>query len=156
LIHATESVELERDFRARFPAGIVFATDGRPSPVLAALASADRALLLWEAVRHARSLGARASRAPRSARDGSFDVTTWCPEGDLRIFFAAPRSAGSRALGRWRRAIRDANLAAASGGLLPASSSRAPMPAGDTVTSSIRGSAPSALAASVATESRLG
>jgi hypothetical protein len=142
--------DAERRFRALLPGGLVFRPDQPPPDALLAVDVADRRLFLWDAIRHARRMSSRPGR-------GAWDVTTWCPDGTLRLIFLAPRAAGERALVRWRRLIRAANLAAASGGRLPAQrTSTTRLTARAIVEGSARGSAPPVLAASAATEFRPG
>ncbi len=143
-------IEIERSFRSIVPRGIVFAPDQAAASQLATMPATERRLVLWDAIRHARMLSVRPGRGPN-------DVTAWCPDGTLRLVFIAPRSVGDRAKGRWRAQLRAANLAAASGGRLPACAAAAsPLTREGIVEASTREPAPPVLAAPAATEFRLG
>ncbi len=149
-IVADLETEIARRFHAAVRGGIVVRPDRAPPPALAGLDINERRVVLWDAIRHARRLSTRPGH-------GAWDVTSWCPDGTLGLVFLAPRSAGQRAISRWRRLVRAANLAAASGGHLPAERSASEeLTRGGIVGTSTRGSAPPVLAASAATEFRPG
>lgn len=98
--------ELKASFGRMFTSGIVYAPD-EPIPArLDALPSEDKRAAVVEAVAFARELR---SRRPRS----SFQATSYCEAGELRLIFLVSRRAPRHLRSRWETLISRHNLHAA-------------------------------------------
>jgi hypothetical protein len=125
-------------FRRLLPDGDVW-VPGEPAPaILSPVDSTNRRLALWGGVDYARDLAPSRRRLP-------VEVTAWCPDGTIRMLFLADRSRHARSRARWRDFLRQANLSAASDGVLTGLGM---------LESSARDRAPAALAALAATSAR--
>jgi hypothetical protein len=98
--------ELRTAFESMFTSGIVFAPDEPVPQSLRRLSSDEKRAVLLDAIAFAREL--RVAR-PRS----SFQVTAFCPAGELQLIFLVSRRAPRRLCRRWSALIRRANLEAA-------------------------------------------
>jgi hypothetical protein len=106
---ATQPVDVERlraSFGEMFTSGIVYAPD-EPIPArLDALSSADKRAAVVEATTFARELRLRPPRA-------SFQATSFCEGGEVRLIFLVSRRAPRHLRSRWEALIRRQNLQAA-------------------------------------------
>lgn len=97
--------EVERTFARMFPNGVVYSPD-RPAPLLfEKLGSAERRLVMFDASLYARDF--------QPVRSGSrFDVTAFCPGGELRLIFLVERRANRRRRMQWHARLGELNVRA--------------------------------------------
>jgi hypothetical protein len=97
--------EVERAFTRMFPNGVVYSPD-RPAPRLfGQLGSAERRLVMFDASVYARDFQPARSRS-------RFDVTAFCPGGELRLIFLIDRRANRRLRMRWHARLGEFNVRA--------------------------------------------
>ena len=100
--------EVRRAFLEAFPSGVVYDPENPAPELLEALSTADKRLVMLDAVAFARDFR-------ESGRRSRFDVTAFCVAGELRQIFLVERTGQRRARTRWRAEVRRFNLASALG-----------------------------------------
>jgi hypothetical protein len=99
-----------RTFEELVPNGVVYSPDEPVPPELAALPPSELRTILLDAVTFARDL--RSGR-----RRSSFDVTTLCSGGELRLIFVADPRVRRQPRGRWRHLVTALNVRGAIAGV---------------------------------------
>jgi len=88
------------------PDGVVYAPDRPAPPLFEELGSAERRLVMFDAALYARDFRPVRSRS-------RFDVTAFCPSGELRLIFLVDRRANRRRRTRWHATLGELNIRAA-------------------------------------------
>jgi hypothetical protein len=101
-------VEVRRAFLETFPGGLVYDPQEPVPEQLETLSTADRRLVMLDAVAFVRDFR-------ESGRRSRFDVTAYCVAGELRQIFLVERPGRRRARARWRAEVRRFNLETALG-----------------------------------------
>lgn len=100
--------ELAKTFTTMFPNGAVYAPDGPVPQFFDALSSKERRAIMADAVAFAVEFRPR-------AKQSRFDVTAFCPAGEVASVFVVGRGADRQLRSRWRALIQDASVQAALG-----------------------------------------
>lgn len=111
---------LRRRFLESFPEGIAYAPGTEPSGRLEELSSAERHEILYAAIQYSRN-----PLVPPRSR--SFEVTTLCAGGVIRMVFAVRRSEEKERRAAWRACLNRVNLRA-DGGFLSTAGARTGRP----------------------------
>ena len=106
--HPVRFADVRGDFVSRFPDGMIY--DAREPAVnfLGGLSPAERHSVWRDAIEFARGTGLYTVGSP-------FEVTAFCPAGELRAIFVVDRRVPRRLRSGWRRAILRFNLRASAG-----------------------------------------
>jgi hypothetical protein len=98
--------DVERAFGRIVPNGVVYAPDRPAPPLFERLGSAERRLVMFDAALYARDFQPVRSRS-------RFDVTAFCPAGELRMIFLVDRRTNRRRRARWHATLGELNVRAA-------------------------------------------
>ncbi len=104
--------DLARSFARLFPQGVIFSPDRPVPPFFNTVSSKERRAILSDAIRFARGL-------PQSEQSSPFDVTAFCPSGELGTIFLLDRRLSRRARSSWSELVTSCNLQAAIEGTGP-------------------------------------